>query len=635
MSVSLLTRGNGQLGPGVSFSTLRGGSLTLDYLDVKTLTAGTILVGDETLPDVYFFGQVPGTSIFGFACNPGALTLLPGNGVLMDAGVASTANAREYGPSPPGNFNYPSNTQGISCIGSGAVNAANPGANLGDALISFPQKIHFTAQSGSDALNPHIAASIITSGQSLPLTITGTPPVNTACIRPGIQTLSPIIVVQENADAISASGAWFGLPIPTISTGLIPPVNYADTGTATPNSGPTPAYGFLNQATTRSVNSSVNNCFCQAPTESANYNGPLQMTWFVAGCPAETPPAPWQAPAPIAFPPTSAIVTTLTTFTPYLGWGGAPGPVTASKFTINFPGGIAGAGIQFPDLATQGPDATTTLDDTGGYPNVVYPVSGSTVSAMIKSLSQNPNQTSGVLAPPPYLYTSNIWIQQVWWVQTGRGSVPVGGANLPLAGCYNITHFFTLAGGNGTSPVNAARLEVGPRNASGGFSVSVYLPRTLSTVGRPAFSAPNPSAKFSNIQGGNEYNLPLDTTFPATPAYGYYIVYLACSSPNAQSVTALRVSDNTVAPEGQSGSEATIAPVGNGPVNNPGATAGVLGQLSAYPNGFDNQQPAHIAAGVSGRPFGWTSTPVGPLVPAPWYSAAPLLEGQFVLVPPA
>ena len=101
MSVSLLTRGNGQLGPGVSFSTLRGGSLTLDYLDVKTLTAGTILVGDETLPDVYFFGQVPGTSIFGFACNPGSLSLLPGNGVLMDAGVAENF-ADGKGPGRPG-----------------------------------------------------------------------------------------------------------------------------------------------------------------------------------------------------------------------------------------------------------------------------------------------------------------------------------------------------------------------------------------------------------------------------------------------------------------------------------------------------------------------------------------------------
>ena len=602
------------LGENVTFNNLHGRTLTLKSLFVDEITAGSILTGEDTLPDIYYFGQVPGTSIFGIAGQRGETAdARAGQAVLFDATPAGTLQAQQ-----DGSVSLPTNGQGLSANGSNLA-----GAGLAQAIITFPSKIHYTASSSGDALNPFISASMVTSGLVMPASngnsttvpsypIAGT---RTACVRPGIQALNPLIVVQQGADLVSATGAWFGLPIPTTTYNVAgtAPLQRVQYATATP-----PIDAYISQALVPNSYLGVRELFSIAPGN--NYPAPLQMMWYVAGCEAQTPPAPWAIP--------SGITTALTTFVPYSGFAGGATPVTASKFTIAYPSGIAGTGITFPDFATQ-PLAFTTLDDSGGYPDVVYPVNSSTDPLyLVNNLTRNPNlDANGILAPPPYTKTGGIWIQQIWWVQT----TPFNGI---APGGYNITHFFTKAGGNGISPVNPARLEVSARAAgagNGSFTVNIYLPRTISTADA-LYSSKLPSS----YRTTRNDLLPPNSTFPASPAYGYYIVYLCCSVAGTSSTTAIRCSDNTIPPSGQGGQAASPPPTGS---TNPGANAGLLGQFSQYPLGFTNSQVAHVAPTGPGQPnnkptpIGWTSTPIGP-IPAPWYSAAPLIEGQYVLTPP-
>ena len=69
MSVALLTNSSSvpvSLNPNLFFSSLRGTTLTLDTLNVGTIRAGQVLLGDDALPDIYMFGQVPSLKILGF-----------------------------------------------------------------------------------------------------------------------------------------------------------------------------------------------------------------------------------------------------------------------------------------------------------------------------------------------------------------------------------------------------------------------------------------------------------------------------------------------------------------------------------------------------------------------------------------
>jgi hypothetical protein len=336
------------------------------------------------------------------------------------------------------------------------------------------------------------------------------------------------------------------------------------------------------------------------------------------------------------------------TFNAYPGFAGygAGSPIQCHKFNLVFPSGITGSGITFP-AASQGTSAVTTVVNANPalYPDVVYPISNATASPALLRIAQNPNvDANGILALPPYTNTGGIWIQQIWWVQTIS-------ANAVLPGVYNITHLFTRAGGGGVSPINAARLEVSSRrdalgaasnDPNGAFTVSVYLPRTLSTTGRPAYSSQQAVWGLSN-QTPRQL-LPVDATFPTTRSFGYFVVYLCCSSPTsgisgggteaAPSPTACRASDNTVPPLGQAG--VAVAPFQTNVTSTLLAAppeASRLGQFSQYPPGFTDNQTAQLSVGAAStvRPYSWTSTPVAPLAPAPWYSGAPMLEGQFVL----
>lgn len=650
MSVSLLTSGQAQLSPFTSFTTLRGSTITLDSLTVNTITAGKLLIGDDAIPDVYYFGQIPGTSIFGFARNNGAAALQASQGVLLDGSPGSSAYARESGVSP-NNFFFPANTQGFSA-NTVTTTPDVPNTGMAQALIAFPEPIHYTATSGGDPLNPYIHASIMSAGLVLPTNVgaAGSPAApsvaGTACVRPGIQALNPIIVVKQDANLLSASGAWFGLPLPTTgnpSGSTFIPSN-ANTGiTPAAAASPNQFKAYTTLALDSSIYSNIRDLFCRQPPESANYLSPLQMSFFVAGCPPSTPPSAWA-------PPTSTLVDpSVFTFSAYPGFAGygAGSPIPCHKFNLVFPSGITGSGITFP-AASQGTSAVTTLVNANPalYPDVVYPINANTASAAVLRLSQNPNvDANGILALPPYTFTGGIWIQQIWWVQTIAGSSAI-------AGVYNITHLFTKAGGTGASPRNACRLEVSSRRTAGGaasddpngaFTVSVYLPRELSTVGRPAYASQKAVWGTDNTL---RQTLPVDSTFPTTRSFGYFVLSLCCSSPTsgvngggleqAPTPTACRASDNTIPPAGQAG--ATIPPFQTNvtqfsPTTAESQAAASLGQFSIYPPGFTDSQTAQLGAGAAStvRPYFWTSTPVAPLTPAPWYSGAPMLEGQFVL----
>jgi len=648
MSVSLLTSGQAQLSPFTSFTTLRGSTITLDSLTVNTITAGKLLIGDDAIPDVYYFGQIPGTSIFGFARNTGALGQGAGQGVLLDGSPGSSAFARENGATPF-NYNFPANTQGFSA-NTTTTTPDVPNTGMAQALISFPEPIHYTATSGGDPLNPYIHASIMAAGLQLPTTVgTAVSPTypsipGTACVRPGIQALNPIIVVKQDANLLSASGAWFGLPLPT-TRGVVgqTPTNAATGITPAAAANPNQFKAYTTYPLDASIYSNIQDMFCVQPPESPNYLSPLQMSFFVAGCPPSTPPSAWA-------PPTSTLVDpAVFTFNAYPGFTGfgAGAPIQCHKFNLIFPSGITGSGITFP-AASQGTTAVTTLVNANPslYPDVVYPINASTSSPALLRIAQNPNvDANGILALPPYINTGGIWIQQIWWVQTIN-------ANSVSPGVFNITHLFTKAGGGGVSPVNAARLEVSSRRTAGGaasddpngaFTVSVYLPRTLSTVGRPAYASQQANFRTGATSQPRQV-LPVDSTFPTTRSFGYFVVYLCCSSPTSgvsgggleqsPTPTACRASDNTVPPAGQAGSAAaTYQTNTNESTGGFPAAAATLGQFSIYPPGFTDNQTAQLAVGapLSVRPYSWVSTPVAPLTPAPWYSGAPMLEGQFIL----
>jgi hypothetical protein len=586
---------------------------------VNTITAGKLLIGDDSIPDVYYFGQVPGNNIFGLSANT--------QGVLLEGSPAGTCGAYRNTTAYPDNFSFPANTTTLS---------ANLSVPLADAFIPFPEPIHYTATSGGDPLNPYIHASIMSSGLSLPTgggSVPGVPVypsiAGTACVRPGIQALNPIIVVKQDANLLSASGAWFGLPIPYAPVSGNPPTN-ANTG-ITPASAvpPNQRNGFNTFGFDHSPYSNVRDAFCVQPPESPNYHAPLQMSFFVAGCPPSTPPAAWAAPTTVALDPS------IVTFNAYSGFAGfgAGLPIQCHKFDISYPSGLPGSGITFP-AASQGASARTTVVNANPalYPDVVYPINGATTGAAMLRLANNPNvDANGILAPPPYTNTGGIWVQQVWWIQTR------GVAAIANPGVYNITHLFTKAGGGGVSPVNACRLEVSPRandDPNGAFSVSVYLPRVLSTANRPAVTAQNAQWVTSQIPGNQIYP---DIQFSTARDFGYFVVFLCASSAAsgvaaggteaAPTPTACRCSDNTVPPSGQAG--AVVAPFGSN------FNSQLLGQFSQYPPGFTDNQTAQLSPGPppTVRPYGWQSTPVAPVgPPPPWYVSPPLEQGAYTLV---
>jgi hypothetical protein len=569
MSVALLTNSSSlpvSLNPNLFFSTLKGTTLTLDTLNVGTIKAGQVLLGDDALPDIYMFGQVPSAKILGFPA--------------VGTGSYPTVS-------------LPNST--------GAANADGVATGYGQNIVSqtaipqviFPEVIHYTPATQGDPLNPYASASIIQacqSGQSLPI--------NTI-IRMGVSSLSPTVCLIQTATKTTATGAFFLLPIPVSGTGL--------------------AGAF-----------SIAQMFGQ--TQGVGNASPLQMCWFVSGSPPSTPPSAWQGGA---VNPASTITTTFTPVVP------APAtPIPCSQWVYDFTGGIVGSSVLFPSqaLSTTGWSVVgDNTDDNTRYPLVAFPSSGITDPTIFDRLRFNQYEINDVLAPEPpggYLTTGGMWIQQIWWMANANATYP--------ATAFNLTALFTpkvIPGTGATAlPLNYCKLEVSPRGPAppagdptdGAFSVRVSLPRVV--------NIPTSTATGSVVwTGDTTRTYPADTpgqpTFNAVQGNGYWIVILACVS-QANSATAVRSSDGIVPPLGQA---SVTVPFDSDLGINPNRF--LCGQFSIYPTGYTGvapnnsvQPPGSPPTQITARGL-WISTPNGPNAGA-WYTGAPNLGGQLVLVPP-
>jgi len=335
---------------------------------------------------------------------------------------------------------------------------------------------------------------------------------------------------------------------------------------------------------------------------------PLQMTWFVAGSPPQTPPSLWRGGAVTS--------TTITSFVPALPLPATP--VACSQWVTHFDGGMLGSAVLFPTLAAGGTWSVVgdNTADTAVYPLIAFPASSITDETILRRINENQYLVDGVLAPEPaggYVTTGGMWIQQIWWVANATALQP--------ANTYNITALFvpkTIPGTGATAlPLNACFLEISPRTPpadpaadpeDGAFDVRISLPRTI--------VCPDSTAIYSRDGGGN-----LPATFDAVAAAGYFIVILACVGEGATPVT-IRSSDGVVPPLGQAG---VTMPTLGFPTNYQ------LGQFSIYPPAYTGVDPNNRVANYFS--FLWNSTPIGANA-GTWYTGAPNLAGQLVLVPP-
>lgn len=609
MSVALLAQDSGrafQLGNAVSFGSLRGNSLTLDSLVVNSITANSITVGDDALPDVYYYGQASARNILGSVVGSAYTATVNGSATFS---LVNTDFLGQQDTTPGNTANFLGLQQSLS-------EAPN------SAVILLPAPLHYTLTSGGDALNPFVSASIITAGTGIPNTGGATPASYFARVRVGLQCYSPAVALrQKTADGLvsgtilpQADGLWLALPMSR--TDAIPIF--------------APASG--------------------QPT--------AQVCWYIIGTPPGTPPQPFGAVTNIV----PSLETNVVPYAPLVA------PFTASKFAVSFAGGLVGSAVQFPvtGQATGVPAAQygtfTTLktfpqpDGSLVYPPVVFPASGATASTALAAISYNPNVVDDVLAPPAlpptptgavpgYYSTSGIWIQQIWWVANGEG-VGSGGLN---PGTYNVTHFFTNAGNSDNTgvavasqvPLNAARLEVTARAPSapgqdtrdGAFNVNIYLPRVVNTTTTSGIPASLPAYSYPVVFPGQPPPIISGTSFNAIASYGYWIVFLGTIGSSGADATAMRSSDGVAPPGGQAGvSQAS------GNVNTT-----LLGQFSRYPGTWavatnPNANFSWQTTGnASGNAFIWKSGPVSSLGGATagaWYTNAPNISGQLVLVPP-
>jgi hypothetical protein len=574
MSVALLTNSSSlpvSLNPNLFFSSLRGTTLTLDTLNVGTIKAGQVLLGDDALPDIYMFGQVPWQSIGGF-------TGPTPTGPLPDT---TGASGTEGSPAP---------------ITTGYGQAI--GFNIGSGPTVFPEIIHYTPSTAGDPLNPYASASII---QSSPGTFTGNK-LNGTILRLGVSSLSPTVVLVQTPTKTTAIAARFFLPIQISGVGAV---------------------GAF----------SIEQMFGQ--TQTANTLGaglsPLQMVWFVSGSPPSTPPSAWRGGA---VNPASTITTTFTPVVP------APAtPIPCSQWVYDFTGGIVGSSVLFPSqaLSTTGWSVVgDNTDDNTRYPLVAFPCSSITDTTIFDRLRFNQYEINDVLAPEPaggYLTTGGMWIQQIWWMANANSSYP--------ATAFNLTATFTpkvIPGTGATAlPLNYCKLEVSPRGPAppagdptdGAFSVRISMPRVVN-VG-PTTATGQPVWTTDTTRTTPQGNASIDSYFNAVQGNGYWIVILACVS-QASSATAVRSSDGVVPPLGQS--SVTVPFFGNQDIL---STRFQLGQFSIYPPGYTGVAPNNSVQPVSPvvqlAKGAWVSVPNGPNAGA-WYTGAPNLGGQLVLVPP-
>lgn len=616
MSVSLITQDATRavgLNPYASFATLRGGVLTLDSLVVKTIRAESISTGDDPLPDIYYYGQVPSSRLLG-GRNSGVtpapfLSVITGN-YPVSTGVVGTGAG--------GNLN----TLSLNGVATGI-----PAAGL-DALIRFPSPLHYTFTSSADALNPYVSATIITAGTKLNDTGSSLP-AQSAVMRLGLQSCTPTIALRQlttggdtpnTAILPQTDGMWIALPL--LANGTAPEAG----------------------------NTTIRNIFGGGGTAPT-----AQVCWYIVGVAPGTPPSPFVG----GSQPTAPIIENMAPYAPF------PGTPASTKFVVHFDGGLIGSAVQFPN-AGQVP-ATTTLgnfltpDNVGpsdfSYPPVVFPVTAATAANALAALSRNPSiDAAGSLQDPPFIYTNGIFIQQLWWVSTQPSSLPPGQTYLPGAlpgACYNVTHLFTNVGNNDNDgvaknlqvPLNPATIKVGPRSPptagqdarDGAFDITINLPRTVITAPTGVSTNFARMPTYANQFGSPTGNPILPTTagasFLATSTFGYWVCLLGTIATNGANVTAVRLSDGVVAPEGQAGSASSYNQV---PRN-----LNFLGQLSHLPLEWDvdvaerNFTFTTGQANAIGGILGWRSTPVNPFVPAAWYTNVINPAGLLTLVPPA
>ena len=586
MSVSLLAVDSQrafQLGDAVSFGTLRGTTLTLDSLVVRNLTAEQIFVGEDALPDVYYYGQAP------------AANLLVATGSSPHVGDVVTATVRV-------NTDYLGQV-----VGSGNTANWNPLLNTSGspnlAVIRLPSPLHYTLTSGGDALNPFVGAAIISAGTAIPNTSGAGPADYFARVRVGLQCYMPAITLRQktttgaiNAPILpQADGLWLSLPMTAADALAI----------FSPVSGPATA----------------------------------QVSWYIIGTPPGTPPQPFGA--------VTAITPTLETgVVPYAPF---PGTFTASKFVVNFAGGLLGSAVTFPvtgqatgtPAAEYGAFTTLGLFKVPGdpvfdvYPPVVFTSTGITNSRSLAAVSKNPNAPNGVLAPPAlpptpvgatpgYYRTNGIWIQQLWWISNGQG-IGTGGLR---AGAYNVSHFFTNAGnannqailGPAQRPLNPCRLEVTARGAptagqapdDGPFSVNIYLPRVINTTTTLGTNVSLPTYSLNTNGALATPPIVSGTNFITTSAYGYWIVFLGTIGAGGADSTSMRASDGTAPPGGQAGASSAVG----------GTNAAALGQFSRYPGNWDvalDEDASFIRrpTNATGGLINWTSSPVDSITSTP------------------
>lgn len=612
MSVSLLAQDSGrafQLGNAVSFGSIRGNTLTLDSLVVNSITANKITVGDDALPDIYYYGQAPASRLMGIAQASG-LTASPYLQTTYTAG-ANTFPCLEG-----------------SVAGTGSVGNAGPlaisGGSSGTAinglasLIRFPSPLHYTFTTAGDALNPYVGASIITAGTNLD----ATQPYGIK-VRLGVQSCTPAIALrQKTADGTpggailpETDGLWLSLPLLSRNSTAIP-LPFTSVEQVFGGSGVSPT---------------------------------AQVCWYIIGCAPTTPPATF-----VGGTVTSTAIEAMAPYAPF------PGTPSSSKFVVNFTGGILGSAVQFPDAGqvvpytTLGnflaPDATTSVDYS--YPPVVFPSNGSTAGNALNALTANPCiDAQGLLQPPPFLLTNSIWIQQLWWVSTQPTSLPQGQTYPPGAlrgACYNVTHLFTNVGNSDNSarartaqyPLNAATIKVSARAPAtpgqdardGAFNVTINLPRTV-------LCAPSGTGETRMPTYANQFGILPDlpstagATFDAVPAFGYWVCLLATISTSGADMSSVRASDGTVPPEGKSGGVASYTTGGGNPRQ--------LGQFSWLANNWNttlaNANFTYVTgSSATGGKVAWQSTPVNPILSDPtWYTNVINPSGLLVLIPPA
>jgi len=303
----------------------------------------------------------------------------------------------------------------IICTGLTGLPAADSGLQRSAKLSNFqyfgePVYLNATTKK-ADALNPCIIASY--TQQPIKATVAGTPTLPTVgdvpttlatFIYPSVPLLTPALN--------SSNGAWFGLD----GKGAVSVINFDN----------------------------------------------LIYSFYVAGCPPATAPAPWAIPVITPNQPAGITPTALT-----------------KPWTFAYPGGITGTAVTFPVASTPAQPTISPLGwlPLGGAakPWLTYPVSG--ITPALPASPANGNSVNeiavfnGTFDPLTSVKAAGIWVQQIWWFQNASQSTP--------AKAFNVTHLFTVPGANPADPVAGVYANTAPLNNITNFVISARATPTV------------------------------------------------------------------------------------------------------------------------------------------------------------